>query len=98
MNRATSRTRQSPMPSPILKPLNIFLRLAHPVRNNKNANQLLDSHAPTLRQPLQLQEYSTIKNLHKLHRLFTVTHLRSTTLKPCQHALAIHGSPTLPRE
>src|SRR5712664_1965235 len=72
-NRTTSRTRQPPMPPSIPNPSSLLLGLAHPVRNNKNTNQLLDSHTPALRQLLQFQEYSTIKNLHELHRLFTVT-------------------------
>jgi len=59
-DRASGRTRQSPVPSSILKPLNILLRFAHPVRNNKYPDQLLNSHAPALCKRLQLQEYSTI--------------------------------------
>jgi len=80
MNRHTYRTRQSPMPPSIPSPSSLLLGLAHPVGNNKNTNQLLYSNSPTLRQLLQLQEYSTIQNLHELHRFFTVAHLRSTTL------------------
>lgn len=75
MNRATNWTRQSPMPSPIFNPSSLLLLgLAHPVRNDKNTNQLLDSYPPALRQIFQLQEYSTIENLHEFHRLFAVTH------------------------
>src|SRR6266581_4293171 len=67
LNWGASRTLQPAMPSPLLSPLKFFLRLAHPVRNHKNTNQLLDSNAPALRQLLQFQEYSTIKHLHKFH-------------------------------
>src|SRR5260370_42249510 len=98
MDRTTSRTCQTPMPPSIPNPSILLLGLAHPVRNNENTNQLLDSHTPALRHLLQFQEYSTIKNLHELHRLLSVTQHWSTLLKLCQHALAIHGSPTLPRE
>src|SRR5205807_10018310 len=67
VNRDASRTCQSAMSSPILSPPKLFLRLAHPVRDHKNANQLLDSNTTTLRQSFQFQEYSTIKNLHEFH-------------------------------
>ena len=60
LNRTPDRTGQPAMPSPILSPLNFFLRLAHPVRNNENPNQFLDSHAPFPRQILQIQENTTI--------------------------------------
>src|SRR2546425_7477302 len=70
------------MPPPILSPPNLLLRLPHPVRNNKNPNQLLDSNAPAPRQLLQLQENFPIQNLHKFHRLLTVTHLRSAPRNP----------------
>src|SRR5207253_9238413 len=67
MDRAASRTRQSPMPPSLISPSNFFLRLSHPVRNNEDTYQLLDGNAPTLRHLLQLQENTTIKNLHEFH-------------------------------
>src|SRR5205823_14893168 len=67
MDRAASRTRQSMMPPSLISPSDFFLRLSHPVRNNEDTYQLLDGHAPTLRHLLQLQENTTIKNLHELH-------------------------------
>src|SRR5712692_3416542 len=78
MNGATSRTRQPPMPPSIPNPSSLLLGLAHPVRNNENSNQLLDRHAPTLRQIFQLEENPAIQNLHEFHRLLTVAQLRST--------------------
>src|SRR2546430_10739579 len=60
MNRAASRTRQSPMPSSLLSPPVFLLRFPHPIRNNKNPNQLLDSHTPAPGQIFQLQENPTI--------------------------------------
>ena len=59
-NWAADGTRQPPMPSSYLNPLNFLLRLAHPVRNNENPNQLLDSHTPTLSQILQFEENPAI--------------------------------------
>src|SRR5438105_14660674 len=79
MDRAASRTRQSPMPPSLISPSNFFLRLSHPVRNNEDTYQLLDGNAPTLRHLLQLKENTTIKNMHELHGLFTIAHLRSTS-------------------
>src|SRR5205807_8875635 len=67
VNRDASGTCQSAMSSPILSPPKLFLRLAHPLRDHKNPNQLLDSNTTTLRQSFQFQEYSTIKNLHEFH-------------------------------
>src|SRR5437764_13905155 len=67
MDRATSRTRQSPMPPSLISASNFFLRLSHPVRNNEDTYQLLDRNAPTLGHLLQLQENTMIKNLHELH-------------------------------
>ncbi len=55
-NWASGRARQPPTSSSPLAPLNFLLRLAHPVRNNENPNQLLDSNPPALRQILQLEE------------------------------------------
>src|SRR6266566_5789429 len=60
LRRAASRTRQSAMPSPILSPPILFLRLAHPVGNNKNANQLLNRYTPVPRQLFQFQENPAI--------------------------------------
>src|SRR5260370_13938062 len=67
MNRATNWTRQSPMPSPILSPSSILLGLPHPVRNDKNTNELFDSYPPALREIFQLQEYSPIQDLDEFH-------------------------------
>jgi hypothetical protein len=60
VNRTTSRTRESPMPSSIPNPSSLLLGLAHPVRNDENSNQLLDSYAPALRQIFQLEENPAI--------------------------------------
>jgi hypothetical protein len=67
MNRHATRTRQPAMSPPILSPPNLLLRLPHPVRNNKNTNQLLHSNTPAPSDLLQLQENTTIQNLHKFH-------------------------------
>lgn len=96
LSRSAAYDSKPSMPNKV-DSLRVLLEPAHPIRNDKHANQFLNRDAATLGEVFQTQEDVAIENLHELNGLLRITHYSRTSLLD-RIEPSIHGSPTLSRK
>ena len=97
LSRSAAYDSKSSMPFDKVDSPRVLLEPAHPIRNDKHANEFLNCDAATLGEVFQTQEDIAIENLHEFNRLLRITHYSRTGLLDGIEP-SIHGSPTLSRK